>query len=221
MIRFWGQDKYADRELIGYELFLREYQDGQWRFPRDFGKFKANDFADLLTATIDALPTGVQLVSVNLDQPEFINEQYISQLGRVQHVCQNVQVIVELTERDRGVTHKQLTAAAAAYQAQGVWVCLDDVGTGANQLSLVEQMAPYLMEYKFALQNFHNQRDFVTLVSPQLQFWREQAEINNVFFAIEGFENEADLKVAANYHAEIAQGYYYARPHLIDIHNPD
>jgi EAL domain-containing protein (putative c-di-GMP-specific phosphodiesterase class I) len=156
-------------------------------------------------------------VSINLDQPEFIDSSYIEELGRAQRVCSDMQIVVELTERPAGATITQLIDAASAYKLQDLWVCLDDVGTGANQIDLVQAMSPYVMEYKFALQNYHNKRDFATLVSPQLQFWREQAEINNVFFVIEGFETETDLKVAANYHAEIVQGYYYARPHLIQI----
>ncbi|KRM56294.1 EAL domain-containing protein [Lacticaseibacillus sharpeae] len=219
MIRFWGQDKYSQRELIGYELFLREYNDGQWRFPADFGKFTASEFAQTLVDTIGALPAGIQLVSINLDQPQFIDPQYIDQLGVAQRACPDTLIIVELTERPYNVPIAQLVTAAAAYQDLGLWVCLDDVGTGANQVDLVEALAPHVKEYKFALQNFHNKRDFVTVVSPQLQFWREEADINSVFFVIEGFETEADLKVAQNYHAEIVQGYYYGRPHMIQVKN--
>lgn len=219
MIRFWGQDKYSERELIGYELFLREYADGQWRFPKDFGKFTAQEFASLLVDTIRALPAGIRLVSVNLDQPQFISPAYMDQLGMAQKLCPDMQIVVELTERAGNATVTQLVDAADTYKREGMWVCFDDVGTGANQLDLVNALAPYVMEYKFALQNFHNKRDFVTIVSPLLQFWREQAEINNVFFVIEGFESEADLKVAANYHAEIVQGYYFGRPHLIQINS--
>ena len=165
MIRFWGQDKYSQRELIGYELFLREYNDGQWRFPADFGKFTASEFAQTLVDTIGALPAGIQLVSINLDQPQFIDPQYINQLGVAQRACPDTLIIVELTERPYNVPIAQLVTAAAAYQDLGLWVCLDDVGTGANQVDLVEALAPHVKEYKFALQNFHNKRDFVTVVT--------------------------------------------------------
>lgn len=51
-----------------------------------------------------------------------------------------------------------LVSAARTYQEAGLWVCIDDVGTGDNQLSLVQALSPYVQEYKFALQNFHDKK---------------------------------------------------------------
>lgn len=215
MISFFGQPKYAKHEFIGYELFLREYVDGKWHFPEDFGKFDPTDFADALIATLHLVLGNTQMVSINLDPDDFVSPRYVTELGRAQIACPDVQIIVELTEHPGHVSLKQLAAAADSYRKQDLWVCLDDVGTGQNQIDLVTTLAPYVQEYKFALQNFHDQKDFITLVSPQLQFWREQANIADVLFAIEGFENQSDLKIATDYHADLLQGYYFGRPHLL------
>lgn len=217
MLRFWGQPKYADQEWFADELFLREYDGDQWRFPRAFGRFDGGTVASLLQATIQTLPANIQMVSLNLDQPEFVRADYLAALPRLQAACPDMQICVELTERPHGVATAALVAAAEVYQAAGLWACIDDVGTGANTIGLVQALAPYVHEYKFALQNFHDKKDFITLVSPLLQFWREQAEISNHFFAIEGFEVKSDLVIAANYHPDIMQGYYFGRPTLLAI----
>lgn len=217
MLRFMSQEKYSARELIGYELFLRELKEGQWVFPKDFGKFSPKDIASLLVSTIKSLPDSIQLVSLNLDQPQFIDSKYATELGAAQRDCPDTQIIVELTEHKYGINTGQLRSAASALQQQRLWVCLDDVGTGANDITLAEQMSDVVQEYKFALQNFRGKRDFITSVSPQLQFWWEQARINNTFLAIEGFEAQSDLKVATNYPADIVQGYYFGRPHLTEL----
>ncbi|WP_125710324.1 EAL domain-containing protein [Lacticaseibacillus porcinae] len=217
MIRFWGQPKYAQAERFALELFLREKIGDQWTFPQDFGRFNAKDITTLLQQTVAAVPKAIQMVSINLDQPEFARADYLKALPQLQAQLPEMQLCVELTERPNGVAISALVAAAKVYQAGGLWVCIDDVGTGDNQPELVQALAPYVQEYKFALQNFHDQKDFITLVSPLLQFWREQAQLAGVFFAIEGFENKADLKIATNYQPDIMQGYYFGRPQLIDV----
>lgn len=221
VLRFWGQPKYADRELLGYELFLREAAADQWRFPKDFGVYPAAEIADLLIETVKALGNRAQLLSLNLDRPEFIRDDYVKEMGRAQRACPQVQLCVELTERSGNVSAEQLIHAASGYASANLWVCIDDVGTGDNELEVVGELAPYVTEYKFALQNFHDQKDFISLVSPLLQFWREQAKINELFFAIEGFETKADLKIAQNYRADILQGYYFGRPSLIKLVTDD
>lgn len=221
MLRFWGQPKYADRELLGYELFLREAEVDQWRFPKNFGVYAAEEIADLLIETVKALGNRAQLLSLNLDRPEFIRDDYVKEMARAQRACPQVQLCIELTERPGDVSAKQLISAASGYASAGLWVCIDDVGTGDNELDVVSELAPYVTEYKFALQNFHDQKDFISLVSPLLQFWREQAKINELFFAIEGFETKADLKIAQNYRADILQGYYFGRPGLIKLATDD
>jgi EAL domain-containing protein (putative c-di-GMP-specific phosphodiesterase class I) len=217
MIRFWGQPKYAQDERFADELFLREKIADQWTFPQDFGRFDADDIATLLEQTVKSVRKETQMVSINLDQPEFSRADYLQALPKLQAKLPDMQLCVELTERPNDVAKAALVSAARTYQKAGLWVCIDDVGTGDNQLPLVQALAPYVQEYKFALQNFHDQKDFITLVSPLLQFWREQAQLAGVFFAIEGFENKADLKIAQNYQPDIMQGYYFGRPQLIDV----
>lgn len=45
MLRFFGQPKYADKELFGYELFLREKVAGNWQFPKSFSQIHGHEFS--------------------------------------------------------------------------------------------------------------------------------------------------------------------------------
>lgn len=158
MIRFWGQPKYAQDERFAYELFLREKIADQWTFPQNFGRFNAENIAILLAQTVKAVSKETQMLSINLDQPEFARADYLETLPQLQAQLPDMQLCVELTERPYGVAQAALVSAARTYQEAGLWVCIDDVGTGDNQLSLVQALSPYVQEYKFALQNFHDKK---------------------------------------------------------------
>lgn len=120
MLRFFGQPKYADKELFGYELFLREKVAGNWQFPKSFSQIHGHEFSQLLAATLALMSTDIQLVSINLDREQFIEEAYICELGRVQEEYPQIQVVVELTEHDGKVTNRQLIDAAALCTIQNM-----------------------------------------------------------------------------------------------------
>jgi len=201
MIRFFGQPKYSTaNDTLGYEFFIRQYHQGNWVFPQNFNQFSAQQIRDLAIASIKALPKNVALVSINLDQIQFIRPDFIAGMTQVQKACYPVEVVIELTERPQKVPLSDLIDAARQYQANQLWVCLDDVGTGDNTIRLANALDPYVTEYKFALQNF-----------------RQYAQIHHKFFAIEGFETKAELSIGSHYHADVMQGYYLGRPQLISI----
>ncbi|MFD0898638.1 EAL domain-containing protein [Loigolactobacillus binensis] len=220
MIRFFGQPKYSiTQNALGYELFIRQSAKGNWIFPKNFSQFTAQQLKKLSIASIKALPKGVALVSINLDQEQFINPDFIHSMKAVQAACYPVEVVIELTEHHRHIAPNMLVSAAQKYQAANLWVCLDDVGTGDNTVAMANLLDPYVTEYKFALQNFKRGANFSFVISPQLQFWRQFAQIHHKFFAIEGFETEADLTIGDHYQADVMQGYYLGRPKLITLGN--
>jgi FOG: EAL domain len=113
---------------------------GNWQFPKSFSQIHGHEFSQLLAATLALMSTDIQLVSINLDREQFIEEAYICELGRVQEAYPQIQVVVELTEHDGKVTNRQLIDAAARYVQSRIWICLDDVGTGDNQISLCNKL---------------------------------------------------------------------------------
>ncbi|KRK33415.1 EAL domain-containing protein [Loigolactobacillus bifermentans] len=217
MIRFFGQPKFDCRtqKLIGYEFLLRETYKGCWRLPTQFQQFSANTLSQLLCQTIQTLPQDLVLISFNLNQAQFVEPAFQPLLAQVQAQTK-IQLYVELTEQPTATPMAALIQAAADFQQAGLKVCLDDVGTGANQLALVAALAPYVVEYKFALQNFRPAMDLASL-APRLRFWRELARRQHKAFAVEGFESAADLAALNQYAPTILQGYYFGKPRLLAL----
>ena len=66
MLRFFGQPKYADKELFCYELFLREKVAGIWQFTKSSRQVHGHDFSTLLAATLAGVTTEITVVSITL-----------------------------------------------------------------------------------------------------------------------------------------------------------
>ncbi|WP_461226812.1 EAL domain-containing protein [Lacticaseibacillus suihuaensis] len=218
MLRYFGQPKYknsAPLVKIGYELLLREFTRGRWQLPADFNSYPPDDIARLLAQTLAAMPVTLDLVSFNLSQTQFVDDAFIQALRRVQ-AFRHMNLFVELTEAQEGITLAALQTAADAYVAAGIRVVLDDVGTGANQDVLVSALMPYTSEYKFALQNFPGQKT-APATQALLATWRQRATKDGKLFAIEGLEDDSDLTLIEAYHPDVLQGYHYGRPELMVI----
>lgn len=223
MIRLWGQPEYAvaTGKLAGYELFLREKPtaDGQWQLPADFSKFSPGTMANLIGATLKTLPKDFELVSFNLDQEQFVDPAYTTLLVAVQAQL-DYALVIELTER-RGkgrqvIELSDLVAAAKQFQAAGLRVCLDDVGTGENQTALVDALDPFVSEYKYALQNVRGKLSLPE-VAAEVTLWRDRAARLHKRFALEGFEDPEDVRLIQAFSPDLVQGYYFGRPHTLPI----
>lgn len=221
MLTFFSQPKFSGvttetEQPIGYELFIREYQDHRWVLPADFDSITAAEIETLLTETLNQLPETIQLISFNLEQSQFIQPEYAEMVARVQATTP-IKIYTELTERANPlVTPDQLLAGAQRFVALGLLVGLDDVGTGMNTPNLALKLNDYVSEYKFALQNL---RPFNTIaeIADQLDFWSQLAQEQHKIMAIEGVESETELKqVQRDYPCDIIQGYYLGKAiHLL------
>lgn len=217
MLTFFGQPKFSgatadDEHPIGYELFIREYQEHRWVLPDDFDDISATEIENLLTETLSQLPETIQLISFNLEQAQFIRPEYAEMVARVQATTP-IKIYTELTERPNPqITSNQLLAGAKRFSALGLLVCIDDVGTGVNTLGLALKLDGYVSEYKFAFQNL---RPFNAIddIADQLDFWYQFAQEQHKTIAIEGVESKVELeRVRRDYPCEIIQGYYLGKP---------
>lgn len=223
MIRFWGQSKFAppNGKMIGYELFLREQKPGSshWQVPHDFSRFTPEVMIGLMARTLPTLPDGLRLISFNLDQEQFVEPAYCRLTAELAKKLP-YQLVVELTERRGHGSHPvaiaDLEVAAKRFKQAGLTVCLDDVGTGENQQELVASLGPYVNEYKYALQNVRNKLSEAQ-IEAEIAMWHQAAVANHKFFALEGFEEAADIKLIEQFHPDIVQGYYYGKPHALPI----
>ncbi|WP_390407069.1 EAL domain-containing protein [Lacticaseibacillus jixiensis] len=218
MRRFIGQPKFrgdGSRQQIGYELFVREYEAGQWRLPEDFNAITAIDIRRMLSEALLHMDNHIQLLSFNLEQRQFIDADFANAAHLVQQRTP-IELVVELTERkDPAVNLAQLRAGAKRFKAAGIAVCIDDVGTEGNDADLVAALDPYINEYKFAFQNlrpFNDLSDVVAVLEP----WYRKAAKCGKHFAIEGIETASGLaRLTREYPADIYQGYLLGKPGLL------
>jgi EAL domain-containing protein (putative c-di-GMP-specific phosphodiesterase class I) len=221
MLRYFGQAKFTDeQQKIGYELFLREYQAGQWVFPKNFQQISATTVEKLAEETLAFLPSDTQLVSINFDQNQFVDFRYLHAIIHINRMYQqhHIRLIIELTERHYdSVTKAALEQAAEVYAQANVSLCLDDVSTADNDRAMADLLDRYVVQYKFALQNFAPDAVFSTDIKPSLIYWRQRAKAQHKVFAVEGFESAQDLEQIKPYHADILQGFYFAKPNLLSL----
>ncbi|GAA3607766.1 EAL domain-containing protein [Secundilactobacillus similis] len=201
----------------GYELFIRESQAGQWRTLADFNQVTPEDITQLLMSSINCLPAYISLVSLNLEQQQFIDDRYAIAVSHVQKLT-NVHIMVELTERgDANVSYGAMMLAAQRFQSAGVEVCIDDVGTGANTEALVRALSPYVNEYKFALQNVRPDQT-IDDVADQITAWSALAHQHGKRFILEGIETSEDLaQVKSQFDCDGVQGYFWGKPAPLPI----
>ncbi len=218
MIRYFGQAQYSPkRMLLGYELFLREYVGGQWRFPKNLRQYHAQEITSLAEQTIATLEPAARVVSINLDQDQFVDANFIEAFIKIAHTFPERYVVVELTEYDCHVAREDLRLATIRYSQGGVYVCLDDVGSGENDEAMATLLDDYVSEYKFALQNFREEDGTVNQLLSQLAAWGRRAKQNDKGFVVEGIENERNLLIVDQYTPDLIQGYLFAKPILLPL----
>ncbi|MFD1483793.1 EAL domain-containing protein [Lacticaseibacillus baoqingensis] len=219
MFRFFGQPKFdldpKHQDPIGYELFIREWRDGQWLLPENFSALSVAIIEPLLVQTIAAMPSKVQMLSFNLEQDQFIDPAFLAMVLRVEQHA-SIRLFIELTERlAPGVHEDQLVQAAKRFADHDLLVCIDDVGTGQNTPEMVVRMNDSVAEYKFALQNF---RPFAAIaeLAPELDMWYAMAQKEHKMLAIEGIETPEELAlIRRQYPCDVVQGYLLGKPALI------
>lgn len=216
MITFYGQPKFANIDSAttasGYELLIRQQVDGRWLLPEDFTALPPDQFEFLLRKALLAIPPTITRVSFNLERVHFVNPQFLEMVQRVQ-ADTDVTLTVELTERyDPNIENLTIVHAAKAFFDAGIEVVVDDVGSGNNLPGLVEALTPYVVGYKFGIQNL---RPYATDADlrDRLDFWAKQAERKHKRFEIAGVESLDDVENTQAIPAcSDIQGYYFGQP---------
>lgn len=216
MITFYGQPKFANFEssttATGYELLIRHQVDGRWQLPENLAALPPDQFESLLRKALVALPKTITRVSFNLERVHFVDPEFLAMVQDVQKDTP-VTLTVELTERyDPNIDNLTIVKAAKAFYDAGIEVVIDDVGSGNNLPGLVEALTPYVVAYKFGIQNL---RPYATEADlrDRLTFWADQAKRKDKRFEVAGIESLDDIDhVQALPVSDDIQGYYFGQP---------
>lgn len=118
-------------------------------------------------------------------------------------------IIFEVIESDYVEDLDHLSSILNYYKSQGFMVALDDVGSGYSSLNMIAKLLPNLVKIDRAIidkidTNSVNQSIFRAIV--------QIAKENDIIVLAEGIERVEELAFCAKEGADLAQGYYFAKP---------
>lgn len=152
----------------------------------------------------------VNLSYTQLEKPDFV-DMVFRILGDLeyppQHLC------LEVTERCRLLDLELLKNVVVNLKSRGIPVALDDFGTGFSSIGILKEIPVSIIKID---------RSFVRMIEENeidRQLVRNIADLAAIFRAkvcVEGIETAGMRDILKRYHVESFQGYYYAKPLLID-----
>lgn len=118
-------------------------------------------------------------------------------------------IIFEVIESDYVDDLEHLRGILDYYKSQGFMVALDDVGSGYSSLNMIAKLLPNIVKIDRAIidridTNHVNQSIFKAIVLI--------AKENDIIVLAEGIERVEELAFCAKEGADLAQGYYFAKP---------
>ncbi|WP_196246289.1 sensor domain-containing diguanylate cyclase [Lacticaseibacillus zhaodongensis] len=200
----------ANGATMSNELLLRcyDYEHDRWVTPPHFD-ISVEMQIDLMKQIMPHIAS--PRLSLNLTNPQFLDSRTVGLLSDYMRTPGSPEtLIVELTSLPALDKVKQ---AAPLYQAAGIKIFIDDVGSD-NQFDELEPLLPFVNGMKYAIQNMRASSDTDNL-DQRLDFWTRVARQYNLMFVVEGIESTKDIQFAHDkYHARYLQGYYFDRPEL-------
>ena len=152
----------------------------------------------------------VNLSYTQLEKPDFVDMvlRILSDLDYPpEHVC------FEVTERCRLMDMDLLKNVLASLKARGILVALDDFGTGFSSVGILKEIPFNTIKidrsFVMAIEDNDTDRKIVQSIA-------DLASIFGAKVCIEGIETEQMRNILMRYHVGSFQGYYYAKPLMID-----
>lgn len=152
----------------------------------------------------------VNLSYTQLEKPDFV-DMVLRILNELEyppeHLC------FEVTERCRLLDLELLKNVVASLKSRGVLVALDDFGTGFSSVGILKEIPVNIIKID---------RSFVKMIEENevdRKIVRTIADLASIFSAkvcVEGIETRGMRDILKNYQVESFQGYYYAKPLLLD-----
>ncbi len=152
----------------------------------------------------------INLSYTQIEKPDFTDMVFriIEELGYPpQHLC------FEVTERCRLLDIELLKNVTAKLKARGVLIALDDFGTGFSSIGIVKELPFDIIKID---------RGFVRKIEEDdvdrelIKHFAGLATLFGAKVCVEGIETQGMRNILQRYHVESFQGYYYAKPLMLD-----
>lgn len=152
----------------------------------------------------------VNLSYTQLEKPDFADMviRILDELGYPpEHLC------LEVTERCRLLDIELLKNVLTNLKARGVLVALDDFGTGFSSVGIVKELPFDIIKID---------RSFVQKIEEDdveralIKHFSSLASVFGAKVCVEGIETEGMRDILQGFHVESFQGYYYAKPLMLD-----
>ncbi|MFC6165595.1 EAL domain-containing protein [Lactiplantibacillus dongliensis] len=208
----------ATKTIFGYELLMKQLTRDGWRLPESFAAIDPQIIADLLIATTKVLSVKVRYCSVNVSREQLMTTPIAHALIKSQEQLYPTKLVIELTEEDAPKKYPvaDIVPQLKRFLKYGMQLSLDDVGTGDNYFTEIQDLLPFVSEIKFALQNF-NQQFKDPNIQQKIHFWHAISIEYGIRLVLEGIEDHADNQLSKELGIKFKQGYYFSRPQLLSL----
>jgi diguanylate cyclase (GGDEF)-like protein/PAS domain S-box-containing protein len=155
------------------------------------------------------------MININLSYTQLEKIDFVDMVFRIldetkypaDHIC------LEVTERCRLLDIALLKNVIASLKARGIIIALDDFGTGFSSVGIVKELPFDIIKID---------REFVKKIEENAvdrALVKHIAGLASLFGAkvcVEGIETEGMKEILQEFHVESFQGYYYAKPLLME-----
>ena len=190
-----------------YELLLRVWdsKQGGWHLPASFS-IPASMEAHLMARAVAQLD--VKDISINLTDAQFEDpdtQKAITDLAQSDAVDSLTVELATIPDSE------ELAANAKVFQAAGVKVTLDNLGSHTDGTQLANA-ADHVDTLKVSLRGMRRDGNNLTQMTNQLAAWQKAAAAHNDSLEVEGLETPEDLAMTNDLGITAVQGYYFSRP---------
>jgi EAL domain-containing protein (putative c-di-GMP-specific phosphodiesterase class I) len=199
-------------ELWGLEALARFPEHDGWDSARWFAEAEAQGLASQVELcavraslrTLPLLTDGVRL-TLNVSAQSLLHPELVGLLT-AEHAPR---LVVEVTERHRVADFDDLADHLAELRAAGVWLALDDAGSGWAGLADIERLQPEVLKLDHELVH-----DIAACPARQamVEAMLGLARRMEAVVVAEGLEREADRVALVDLGVEYAQGFLLGRP---------